>query len=170
VQAWRKRVTSTFAAGGRFVEYRDAPEWAAGVHDLLDEVEELLAAGHADAVVTLTEDAHRRAETAVGRIYDSAGWLTDISHRVAKLHQSAVVHARPEPNALADRLFKREADSHTLDTFHRAAAAYAAALGVEGIARYRELVEAAWAKANHSGPPRRKGLFCPIRGRRIPAM
>jgi hypothetical protein len=57
VRAWRKRVTSRFAAGGRVVEYRDAPDWAAGVHDLLDEIEELLAAGYADGVVTLTEDA-----------------------------------------------------------------------------------------------------------------
>jgi hypothetical protein len=80
-------VTSTSAAGGRFVAYRDAPEWAAGVHDLLDDIEELLAAGHADAVVTLAEDAHRRAETALNRIDDSGGWLTDISHRVAGLHQ-----------------------------------------------------------------------------------
>ncbi len=152
VRAWRKRVTSTFAAGGQFVEYRDAPEWAAGVHALLDEVEELLVAGHADAVVTLTEDAHRRAETAVGRIDDSAGWLTDITHRVAKLHQAAVARARPDPRRFAERLFKLEVDSHTLDTFHRAAATYAGALGAEGIARYRELVEAAWAEADHYGP------------------
>jgi tetratricopeptide (TPR) repeat protein len=152
VRAWRKRVTSTFAAGGRFVEYRDAPEWAAGVHDLLDDVEELLAAGHADAVMTLAEDAHRRAETALNRIDDSGGWLTDIAHRVAELHQAAVTRARPDARSLADRLFKLEVDSHTLDTFHRAAATYADALGADGIARYRELVEAAWAEADQSRP------------------
>jgi hypothetical protein len=152
VRAWRKRVTSTFAAGGRFVDYRRAPEWAAGVHGLLDEVEELLAAGHAEAVVKLAEDAHRRAETALNRIDDSAGWLTDISHRVARLHQAAVSRARPEPRSLADRLFKFEVDSHTLDTFHRAAATYADTLRAEGITRYRELVEAAWAEADHAGP------------------
>jgi hypothetical protein len=143
VRAWRKRVTSTFAAGGRFVEYRDAPEWAAGVHELLDEVEELLAAGYADVVVTLGEDAHRRAETALHRIDDSGGCLTDISHRVAKLHQAAFARARPGARALTDRLFKLEVDSHTLDTFHRAAATYAEALGAAGIDRYRELVGAA---------------------------
>ena len=53
---------------------------------------------------------------------------------------------------MADRLFKLEVASHTLDTFHRAAATYADVLGTEGIARYRELVEAAWAEADHSGP------------------
>lgn len=152
VRAWRKLVTSTFATGGRFVEYRHVPEWAAGVHDLLDDVEELLDAGHSEAVVTLAEDAHRRAETAIGHIDDSGGWLTDIAHRVAGLHQAAVDRARPDPRALAKRLFKLELDSHTLDTFHRAAATYADALGDEGIARYRELVEAAWAEVDHDGP------------------
>ncbi len=152
VRAWRKLVTSTFSTGGRFVEYRQVPEWAAGVHDLLDDIEELLDAGHAEAVVTLTEDAHRRAETALGHIDDSGGWLTDISHRVAGLHQVAVARARPDPRALAKRLFKLELDSHTLDTFHRAAATYADALGAKGIARYRELVEAAWAEVDHAGP------------------
>ena len=152
VRAWRKRVTSTFAAGGRFVAYRRAPEWAAGVHDPLDEVEELLAAGHAEAVVKLAEDAHRRAETALNRIDDSAGWLTDISHRLARIYQAAVARACPDPRSLADRLFKLEVDSHTVDTFHRAAATYADKLRAEGITRYRELVEAAWAEADHSGP------------------
>jgi hypothetical protein len=152
VRAWRKLVTSTFATGGRFIEYRHVPEWAAGVHDLLDDFEELLDAGHAEAVVTLAEDAHRRAETALGHIDDSGGWLTDIADRVAGLHQAAVARARPDPRALAKRLFKLEVDSHTLDTFHRAAATYAGALGAEGIARYRELVRTAWAEADHAGP------------------
>ncbi|MCC5947936.1 MAG: SWIM zinc finger family protein [Nitriliruptoraceae bacterium] len=152
VRAWRKLVTSTFATGGRFVEYRHVPEWAAGVHDLLDDIEELLDGGHAEAVVTLAEDAHRRAETAIGHIDDSGGWLTDIAGRVAELHQAAVARARPDPRALAKRLFKLELDSHTLDTFHRAAATYADALGDEGIARYREFVEATWAEVDHDGP------------------
>ena len=64
VRTWRKRVTSTFATGGKFVDYRRAPEWAACIDDLLDEVDGLLAAGHAEDVVKLAEDAHRRAGTA----------------------------------------------------------------------------------------------------------
>jgi hypothetical protein len=151
-RAWRKHVTGTFSAGGRFVTYRDAPGWAAGVHDLLDEVEGVLDAGHAEVVMTLTEDAHRRAETAVNRIDDSAGWLTDIAHRVATIHRAAVARARPAPRSLADRLFELETDAHTLDTFHRAAVTYAEALGPEGIARYRERVAAAWAEEDHTGP------------------
>lgn len=152
VRAWRKLVTGTFSTGGRFVEYRHIPEWAAGVHDLLDEIEELLDAGHAETVVTLAEDAHRRAETAIGHIDDSGGWLTDIAHRVAGLHQAAIARARPDPRALAKRLFKLELDSHTLDTFHRAAATDADALGTEGIARYREHAEAAWVEVDPAGP------------------
>ena len=37
----------------------------------------MLEAGHVEARMTLAGDDHRRAETALNRIEDSAGWLTD---------------------------------------------------------------------------------------------
>lgn len=149
---WRKRVTRAFAAGERFVDYQRAPRWAEGVHDVLDELQRLLDAGDAHAVLTLAEHAHRRAETALNRIDDSAGWLTDISRRIAELHRAAAAHASPSPRPFAKRLFDLETSSHTLDTFHRAAAVYADVLGAESIARYRQLVDDAWEAADHTGP------------------
>lgn len=102
--------------------------------------------------MTLAEDAHRRAETALGHIDDSGGWLTDISHRVAGLHQAGVGCVRPDPRALAEQLFKLEMDANTLDTFHRAQHTYVDALSEAGVFHYRELVEASWAEVDHTGP------------------
>lgn len=144
VREWGKRVTKAFAAGGRFVDYRHAPQWAAGVHHMLDEVQRLLDDGHAEAVLKLAEQAHKRAETALQRIDDSAGWLTDISRRIAKLHRSAAEQARPKPRPFANRLFDLETSAETLDTFHRAAATYADVLGRDGLDRYRQLADDAW--------------------------
>lgn len=149
VGTWGKRVTRAFAAGGRLLDYRNAPGWAAGVHEVLDDLQRLLDAGHAGAVLKLAEQAHKRAETALNRIDDSDGWLTDIAHRIAQLHQRAADRARPKPRPFAERLFDLETGSHTLDTFHRAAATYADVLGAGGLDRYRELATNAWASADH---------------------
>ena len=164
VRAWGKQVTRAFAAGGRFIDYRHAPAWAAGVHDMLDEVQRLLDGGHAQAVLKLAEQAHKRAETALGRIDDSAGWLSDISGRIADLHRTAARRARPKPRPFAKRLFDLETKTDTLDTFHRAAATYADILGRDGLDRYRQLAEAAWASVDHGD---RYGAVFRVRQARI---
>ena len=152
VREWGKRVTKAFAAGGRFVDYRHTPQWAAGVHDILDDVQRLLDDGHAEVVLKLTEQAHKRAETALQRIDDSDGWLTDISRRVADLHRAAAGQARPKPRQFAKRLFDLETSADTLDTFHRAAATYADVLGRDGLDRYRQLANDAWRTVDEDDP------------------
>lgn len=164
VRAWGKAVTRAFAAGGQFVNYRRAGEWAAGVHEVLDDLQHLLDDGHADAVLKLTEQAHKRAETALNRIDDSGGWLTDISWRIAKLHQEAARRARPAPQPFATRLFRLETGSDTLDTFHRAATTYADVLGAAGLEQYRQLAQDAWVTVDHAD---RYGAVFRIRQARI---
>jgi tetratricopeptide (TPR) repeat protein len=110
---------------------------------MLDALEDLLVAGHADAVVALAERAHRSAEKAMQNIDDSDGWLGDISQRVADLHLRACEDAKPDAVELARRLVDLELTSE-LDTFHRAAARYADVLSAPGIAEYRRLVEPRW--------------------------
>lgn len=161
---WGKEVTRAFAAGGRFIDYRHAGEWAAGVHAMLDDLRRLLDDGHADAVLKLAEQAHKRAETALQRIDDSGGWLTDISWQIAQLHQAAARRARPQPRPFAKRLFELEIGSHTLDTFHRAAATYAHVLRRDGLDRYRQLADDAWASVDHGD---RYGAVFRIRQARI---
>ena len=148
--SWRKRVDAAFRRRGRFVEYRNAPEWANGVFDVLDGLAQLLEAGHGATVIPLAERCHRKAEAAVGYVDDSDGYITDIFHRVAELHLLACAQARPAPVPLAKRLAKLELTAE-LDTFHRAAARYADVLGASGLAAYRKVVEPQWLALDGQG-------------------
>ncbi len=143
VRERRQRVKRAFG-NGRFVDYRHAPEWAFGVNEALDELEELLDAGFATEVVELAEYTHARAERAIQHVDDSDGWITAISVRLGDLHVRACTEARLDPVALARRLVKLELAGE-LDTFHRAALVYASALGPAGIDEYRRLVEPRFA-------------------------
>jgi uncharacterized Zn finger protein len=141
--AWRKRVDAAFRRPGRFVDYRDAPDWARGVYDLLESLHDLLDAGHAAAVVSLAERCHKKCEASVNYVDDSDGWITDIFGRVGDLHHRACVMSSPSPLPFARRLAKLELGAE-LDTFHRAAARYAEVLGAKGLAEYRQIVEPRW--------------------------
>ena len=127
VRERRQRLKRAFGSG-RFVDYRHAPEWAFGVSEALDELEDLLDAGFAIEVVDLVEYAHARAEKAIQHVDDSDGWITAISARLGDLHVRACTEAQIDPVALARRLVKLELAAE-LDTFHRAALVYAGALG-----------------------------------------
>lgn len=142
VATWRKRVDAAFRTGD-FVSYAAAPGWEQGVEEVLGGLDELIEAGHADAVVQLAERAHQRAERAMGHIDDSDGCLTRISAHIAELHLQACEAARPDPVELAGRLVDLELTSE-LDTFHRAAARYADVLGTKGVPEYRRLIEPKW--------------------------
>jgi uncharacterized Zn finger protein len=142
---WRRRVDAVFAPYGDFVPYQEAAGWAADVDDLVSALEELLAAGHATAVITLVEHAHHRADEAVQYVDDSDGSLSCISERLGALHQRACEDATPDPVELARRLVDLELTAE-LDAFHRAAARYVHVLGTEGIDEYRRRVEPKWRK------------------------
>ncbi|MEE8498681.1 MAG: SWIM zinc finger family protein, partial [Acidimicrobiia bacterium] len=75
---WRRRIDSAFAPMRGFVDYSEAGEWAVGVFDVIDGLADLLEGGQADAVIELTEHAHRRADAAIQYVDDSDGWLTQI--------------------------------------------------------------------------------------------
>jgi uncharacterized Zn finger protein len=70
----------------RFVEYRDMRAYAAGVHAVLDEIEDLLAQGHAAAVIELAEFGLGRFSAAVEKMDDSAGYMIEIRERMRELH------------------------------------------------------------------------------------
>ena len=138
VRERRQRLKRAFGSG-RFVDYREAPEWAFGVNEALDGLEELLDAGFAIEVVDLVEYAHARAEKAIQHVDDSDGWITAISVRLGDLHVRSCIEAQIDPVALARRLVKLELAAE-LDTFHRAALVYADALGPAGVDEYRRLI------------------------------
>jgi uncharacterized Zn finger protein len=137
---WRRRIDSAFAPHRDYVDYREAGDWAAGVFDMIEGLADLLDGGQGDAVIELTEHAHRRADAAVGYVDDSDGWLTGIENQLSQLHRDACEVARPDPLALARRLADLELTSE-LDGFHRSAITYSALLGEAGINEFRGIVE-----------------------------
>lgn len=152
VRAWTKRIDAVFGDDRYFVAYSEAGGWAQDIFEVIDALGDLVDAGHADAVVGLVEDAHRRADAAVQYVDDSDGWLTDIAGRLGELHLRACEQARPDPAELAGRLADLELTSE-LDTFHRAAATYADFLGGDGIAAYRKIIEPKWKATRKAKDP-----------------
>ncbi|MGH9167985.1 MAG: SWIM zinc finger family protein [Acidimicrobiia bacterium] len=116
-----------------YVDYRSMYDYAQGVEEVVESLEELLASRHAAEVIALTEHAMEAVEDALGRVDDSDGYLGGICDRLVKLHHAACLEARPDTPALAERLFGWGLNSEW-ETFLTAGADYADVLG-EGRAR-----------------------------------
>ncbi len=141
IKALKKEVTAAYGRG--FVSYREAADWAADVNDAIDWISDICDAGHFEAAALLAEHAHKRTETAVQRVDDSDGWITDIFHRIADIHATACTAGAFSPKNLAHRLVKLELNAE-LDTFQRSAVSHAEALGTEGLELYGQLVNEAF--------------------------
>jgi hypothetical protein len=127
------------------VDYHAAHDYAAGIDDVIDSIEELLTDGYVAEVITLAEHALQAVEAAMESIDDSDGYMSGISERLQTIHLKACTKGKPDPEALARRLFAWELRTEW-DTFYGAAATYAGVLGTRGLAVYRKLAEAEWAK------------------------
>jgi uncharacterized Zn finger protein len=128
-----------------FVHYRDAYDYASGVEEVIETLEDLLQSGQADSVIQLAEHGLAEVEQSLEYMDDSDGWMGGMLGRLQELHLEACRLARPDPVDLAERLFEGEMES-SFDTFYKAALVYADVLGEAGLAAYRRLVEADWAK------------------------
>ena len=137
---------------GDFVSYHDAYEWSRGVDEVIDAVESLLDAGHADAVIELSEHALAAMARLPGLIDDSDGHVAILCERLEQLHLVACRRARPEPAELGERLLRWQLDCTELEVFSRAADAYADVLGEAGLERYAELARAEWELVPELGP------------------
>ena len=102
-------------------------------------------------LVELIEDAIVQAEDALGHIDDSNGVVTPVIMQLREVHERACNHLGPDPVALAERLFRFQTTGDW-DTFHSVLPGYERALGEPGLARYRQLVEAAWKQLPPLGP------------------
>jgi len=134
-----------------FVDYHSAYDFARGIDNVIDCMKELLEDGFSQEVMELTEHALRRAEKALGEMDDSDGYMGDILERLQEIHHNACVKAKPDPEGLAKRLFEWELATDW-DTFYEAAETYADVLGEKGLAVYRSLAEAEWAKVKALKP------------------
>jgi uncharacterized Zn finger protein len=134
-----------------YLRYADVYGYVSGIHDALDLLDDLLRTGQADAVIDLAEHALRRVEGAMDHVDDSDGGMGGVLGRLGEVHLAACVMARPDPVALAGRLFAWELDGQW-DVFTGAPLVYADVLGEAGIAEYRRLAEAKWVTVPQLGP------------------
>jgi tetratricopeptide (TPR) repeat protein len=135
-----------------FIDYHEADGYAAGVHEVIDELEATLAYGEAKAVKRLCEEALDLWEQSWdGGIDDSDGQMGEIQGRLIDVHLNACMKSRPDPIELAGLLFERAMRSDW-EVFLTAAIDYADVLGERGLAEYRRLAEAAWSRVPALGP------------------
>jgi uncharacterized Zn finger protein len=136
-----------------FVDYRAVSDYTQGIEHTVDSVDELLKEGHAAEVIELSEHALAAVEEAMGSIDDSDGYMGGILERLQEIHHAACRKAKPDVETLAKRLFEWELRTDW-DTFSGAAERYANILGEKGLAVYRRLAEAEWARVPALGPGR----------------
>jgi uncharacterized Zn finger protein len=150
VASLRALIEQAFAFQG-FVPYREAWGYVRGIEEATDVLEAQLEQGDGGDVVDLAEHALKAAERALDHIDDSDGQMGDAIARIEELHLDACSRARPDPTALAERLFAWELDG-PWDVFDQAVIRYAEVLGDAGLARYGELAEKAWAEVPKLDP------------------
>ena len=149
---FRRAIDDAVESDG-FVDYRSAYQYAGGIEEVIDSVEDLLKEGFVIEVIELAEHALEAVEEAMGSVDDSDGEMGGILERLQDLHRRACKKAKPDPEALARRLFAWELRTD-YDTFYGAAETYAGILGEKGLGVYRMLAEAEWAKVPALGPGR----------------
>jgi hypothetical protein len=144
--AYRKAIDRATRTRG-FVDYHEASGFAESIDVAVAPLRELLEEdpAQAPAVIELTEHAIERVEKALGEADDSDGEIHATLSDLQSLHHDACVVARPDPEALAARLFAWELRT-AWDTFFNASTTYADVLGSAGLAAYRRLAQDAWDK------------------------
>ncbi|HEY5884269.1 MAG TPA: SWIM zinc finger family protein, partial [Pyrinomonadaceae bacterium] len=140
---FKKIVTEATRTSG--VDYYSMPRFADRLLEVINSIRGLLAGGHANAVVTLTEYAFTRLEKAIGQVDDSDGHFGNIVPALTEVHHEACVMAREDPLTLARRLFGFEMNNEW-EFFHGAATIYQDVLGEAGLFEYQRLAEEAWSK------------------------
>lgn len=151
VATWRLLIDTAVDADD-FIGYREMYDYARGIEEVIDSVQALLKEGHAAEVIDITEHALEAVEEAIGSVDDSDGHMGGLLERLQDLHLSACKKAKPDPEELALRLFAWELRTDW-DTLYGASKTYAHVLGRKGLAVYRALAEAEWARV----PPIKPG-------------
>jgi len=149
--SYRQALAAAFETDG-YIGYREAYDYTTGIRSVLDELQLLLAEGHAEDVVALSEYAADLAEDALGYIDDSDGGMSLVAEQLWDLHLAACKEARPEPIELARNLYERERHGGDLEVFYGAVETYADVLDEAGLTEYRRLAQAEWDALPALGP------------------
>jgi tetratricopeptide (TPR) repeat protein len=149
LSALRKVVKQATRTNG-FVEYREAGGYASRLEDLAELLSQRIEDGQAE-LIEVIEEAIALAEDALQHVDDSGGEVMPAILGLRKVHLAACNALRPDPVALARRLYGFQMHGEW-DTFHEVLPDYAEALGVEGLAAYRQQVEREWKALPTLGP------------------
>lgn len=139
---------------GDYVHYRDARAYFRRVTDALADLAAMIGHGRADTAMRLAEYAVGLLDEAGLRVDGSAGGLGEALGYAQEIHFDACCAANPDPVRLAEHLAHRALSSN-FEVFLHVVPDYEDVLGEAGMARYRELVEAAWRDL----PPRQPGEY-----------
>ena len=137
---------------------RDTAQIAVALEKILLELDDLLQPAHAVLLVELSEYAIEQVEQALEQISDPNGDIGGVLESIGQLHLQACVMAKPDPLALAERLFHYEI-TFLFETFLDSARSYRDALGEEGLKRFRELAEAEWRRVDGASSGHENGGF-----------
>jgi uncharacterized Zn finger protein len=129
-----------------FVEYRDMPAYAAGVESAINGIEGLLESGEATAALEMCERGLNGLADALEDTDDSDGYINGLMEQLRQLHLQACQTARPDPEALGEKLFLLEWKS-TYGEWHGAAEKYQHVLGAKGLEAFRKRAEMEWTRA-----------------------
>jgi uncharacterized Zn finger protein len=142
--AFRRAIDDAARVRG-FIDWDEVGVYAGAIEQIADSLAELLRPDSAAMLVGLAEHAIEKIENALEQVDDSNGEIGGSVQRLGELHLKACGMAKPEPAALAERLFRLDTTlPFGLCGFD--AATYRAPLGKKGLQRYRELAEAEWRK------------------------
>lgn len=150
LSVWKQALDDAARTDG-FVHYRDVYDYVSGIEEVVDSIQELLDDGHATSVIELAEHGLAELEQGLDSVDDSDGWVGGLLERLRDLHLAACRQAKPDPRALAEKLFTWELETGR-DTFFGAADTYADVLGDAGLAVYRRLAGARWAEVRTLAP------------------
>ncbi|MDP3816814.1 SWIM zinc finger domain-containing protein [Pseudomonas sp.] len=128
-----------------FLDWRQASSFAADLGELADALEQLLTPERAALLIELSEYAIPRVEYALQQIDDSSGELGEVLDRLNQLHLQACALAKPDPIALAERLFDLEMNA-SFDSFYDSALHYRNVLGNTGLQHFQTLALAEWSQ------------------------
>ncbi|EIP96640.1 hypothetical protein OpiT1DRAFT_01062 [Opitutaceae bacterium TAV1] len=146
LSVYRKAIDRATRTRG-FIDYHEASGFAENVREAVAPLQEILDEDPSQAAVVmdLAEHTLTRVENVLAEADDSDGEIGSVLDELQDFHLAACNIARPDPEALAARLFAWETHDGW-GVFHNAAEIYADVLGAAGHAAYRRLAEAAWAK------------------------
>ena len=119
--------------------------WASMIEAVAERLRALVNSGFAAEAVELCERALESLERAMDHMDDSDGYFVEVRETLESVHHAACVAARPDPVALAGRLFAHEVD-RGWEVFIDAVDRYAGILGTAGLAEYQRLAEERWRK------------------------